>query len=263
MSAAAFDWGIGHYERTAEQLEPAARAIVEHAAPAAAERVVDVGTGTGNAALLAAARGARTTGVDPAPRLLEVARERAAAQRLEATFAVGEAAALPLADAEADVVLSVVGVIVAPDPAAADAELARVTAPAGRIVFSAWLPEGPIREAVVLARQTVQRVLGAPAGPPPFAWHDRAALGELFAPHGFEVTLDVHSLPFTGPSPRAVHEQQADHPLAVAGRAVLESRGEQEALDEAMIAIYEAGNEDPGAFRVTTRYVIATARRHA
>ena len=71
-----FDWGLGRYEDTAAQLEPAARAVVERAAPAAGEHVVDVGCGTGNAALLAAERGARVTGVDPAPRLLDVARER-------------------------------------------------------------------------------------------------------------------------------------------------------------------------------------------
>jgi hypothetical protein len=28
-----------------------------------------------------------------------------------------------------------------------------------------------------------------------------------------------------------------------------------------MLTIYEAGNEDPSAFRVTSRYVVAAARR--
>src|SRR5919199_4523142 len=102
----AFDWGLGRYEDTAVRLEPAARVVVERAAPAPGEHVVDVGCGTGNAALLAAERGARVTGVDPAPRLLEVARHEAAARGLDVTFVVGEAAALPLGDGEADVVLS-------------------------------------------------------------------------------------------------------------------------------------------------------------
>src|SRR5919199_6366535 len=106
MSATRLDWGLGRYEDTAARLEPAARAVVERAAPAAGEHVLDVGCGTGNAALLAAARGARVTGVDPAPRLLDVAREEAAARGLDATFTAGEAAALPLGDGEADVVLS-------------------------------------------------------------------------------------------------------------------------------------------------------------
>src|SRR4051794_13197189 len=128
------DWGLGRYEDTAGRLEPAARAVVERIAPAAGEAVVDVGCGTGNAALLAAERGARVTGIDPAPRLLEVARQAAAARGLDATFALGHAAALPLADGDADAVVSVFGVIFAPDPRAAAAEMARVTAPGGRIV---------------------------------------------------------------------------------------------------------------------------------
>jgi len=65
-SSPSLDWSIGNYEHTADQLMPAARLVVDRAAPAPGERVVDVGCGTGNAALLAAARGARVTGVDPA-----------------------------------------------------------------------------------------------------------------------------------------------------------------------------------------------------
>src|SRR3954462_11003045 len=105
---------MGNYERTAALLLPAAEELIRVAAPSAGERVLDVGCGTGNAALLAAARGARVTGVDPAPRLLDVARAQAAARGLEVSFAAGEAAALPLAAASADLVLSVFGVIFAP-----------------------------------------------------------------------------------------------------------------------------------------------------
>jgi len=157
------DWSLGHYEHSAYQLLPAAEVVVERAMPVAGERVVDVGCGTGNAALLAAARGARVTGVDPARRLLEVAREQAAARGLEVMFLPGEAAALPLPEASADVVLSVFGVIFAPNAQAATAELARVTAAGGRIVLSAWIPIGAISETNRLARETVMRALGAPA----------------------------------------------------------------------------------------------------
>ena len=48
------DWSVGRYEHTAAQLLPAARVVVERAAIADGETVVDVGCGTGNAALLAA-----------------------------------------------------------------------------------------------------------------------------------------------------------------------------------------------------------------
>ena len=167
--APALDWSLGRYERTAEQLLPAARLVVERAAPRVGERVVDVGCGSGNAALLAAERGARVTGVDPAARLLDVAREEAAARGLDADFALAEAAALPLADGEADVVLSVFGLIFAPDPQAAAAELDRVTAPSGRIVLSAWIPGGGMSDAIRVSREAVARVLELPPGPQPFA----------------------------------------------------------------------------------------------
>jgi len=255
------DWGLGRYEDTAARLEPAARVVVEHVAPASDEQVVDIGCGTGNAALLASERGARVIGVDPAPRLLEVAREEAAARGLDATFAVGEAAALPLADGEADVILSAFGVIFASDPRAATAEMARVTAPAGRIVLSAWIPSGANHEAARAAGEAVQNARGGPAGPPPFPWHDRDALAELFAPHDFEVTVAEERLSFTAPTARAYLDEQAHHPLAIAGRALLDPRGESDALRNRMLAILEAGNDDPGAFRITSRYVVATARR--
>jgi SAM-dependent methyltransferase len=255
------DWSIGRYEVIAAQLDPAARVLVEYAAPEPGERVVDVGCGTGNAALLAAERGARVTGVDPAPRLLEVARGVAAGRGLDATFVVGDAAAVPLADGEADVVLSAFGVIFAPDPRAAAAEMARVTAGRGRIVLSAWNPSGAVHRAVRVAGEAVRNALGAPAGPPPFPWHEPEALAELFAPYGFEVAVEEERLAFTAPSPAAYIDQQADHPLAVAGRAVLGPRGESEALRARMLAIYETANEDPDAFRVTSTYVVATARR--
>src|SRR3954453_16693501 len=100
LSSTGVDWGLGRYERTADQLLPAAEAVVASAAPAEGERVVDVGCGTGNAALLAAGGGARGMGVAPAARLLEVARALAAARGLAATFVEGESASIPLAYGE-------------------------------------------------------------------------------------------------------------------------------------------------------------------
>jgi SAM-dependent methyltransferase len=253
---------VGHYEHTAAQLLPAARVLIGKASPGPGQRVVDVGCGTGNAALLAAERGASAIGVDPAERLLDVARRRAAAQRLDATFTLGEAGSLPIADGEADLVVSVFGVIFAPEPRAAATESSRVTKAAGRILLSAWIPEGALSEVARTAGQAVARALGAPPAAPPFAWHDRDALNDLLGPHGFEVETEEHRLAFTGSSPREyLDEDSANHPLAVAGRAVLEPRGEADALRDRLLAIYQAANEDPDAFRITSRYVVATARR--
>ena len=196
-----------------------ARVVIEHAAPTAGERVIDVGCGTGNAALLAAERGAGVTGVDPAARLLEVASQRAAARGLEAQFVRGEAEALPIGDGDADLVLSVFGVIFASDPRTAAAEMARVTAPEGRIVLSAWHPSGAVHRAVGAASEAVRQAHRAPSGPSPFPWHETRALAELFGPHGFRVSVADESIAFKASSPQAYVDQQADHPLAVAGQA--------------------------------------------
>ncbi len=180
--------------------------------------MVDVGCGTGNAALLAAALGARVTGVDPAARLLEVARERAADEGLQATFVAGDAASVPLEDATADVVLSVFGVIFAPDPAAAAAELARVTAPDGRILLSAWIPEGPISQMGRAAREAIGRALGTPPGPPQFMWHDRDALAALFGPAWLRGLAGTRADLVRGAVARRVPRRRVRQPPAVGRR---------------------------------------------
>src|SRR3954454_5632737 len=124
MIRSVVDWGAGRYETTAAELAPVAEVVVERASVRAGDDVVDVACGTGNAALLAAARDAHVIGVDGAPRLLAVARERAAAQGLEVELREGDLLALPVADGAADVVLSVFGVIFARDAALAPREIA-------------------------------------------------------------------------------------------------------------------------------------------
>jgi SAM-dependent methyltransferase len=256
------DWSVGHYEATATQLLPAAEVVVERAAPGPGERVVDVGCGTGNAALLAAARGARVTGVDPAQRLLEVARKQAAAEGVDATFMEGDASALPLGDASAEIVMSVFGVIFADNPLAAGAEMARVTVPRGRIFLTAWMPRGPIVDCVGVFQDAVRRALSAPPAPPGFAWHDEKALAGLLGPHGFTVTVSQEALTYTAPSARAwLNGESENHPLSVAGRAVLERSGDAEAAFERALGVLEAANETPQSFRVTSRYVVAAAQR--
>ena len=258
------DWSLGRYEETAPVLRPAAAAVVAAATPRPGEHVVDIGTGTGAAAILVAQRGARVTGVDPAERLLAVAEAEAEAGRLKTTrFVRGDATALPVPDDTADAVVSSFGVIFTPDAAAAAAEMDRVLRGYGRIALSAWIPEGAIAALTRVGRTAVQEALGAPAAPPPFPWHERDALAGLLAPYGFgEVRMTEHSLAFTAPSPEAyLDAEAAAHPLWVAARPVLEAAGTLDAVRAEGLAVLTAGNEDPRGFRVTSRYVVALARR--
>ncbi|MFN8109296.1 MAG: methyltransferase domain-containing protein [Thermoleophilia bacterium] len=260
-----FDWNLGSYEATAERLVAGAARAVERAAPRAGERVVDVGCGTGNAALLAAARGAAVTGVDPASRLLEVARHRALAQGLRVEFVPGDAAALPLPTGSADVLLSVFAVIFAPDPQAAVAEMARVAAPTARAVLTAWIPEGTMAE----MRRAVNDALAEAADPgggdvrepPPFAWHDPEFERGLWVPHGFAVTVEDAALTMEAASVEDYLVAQHDlHPMSVARRARM-GEAAFAGLRERCRAILNEGNEDPAAFRLTSRYALITATR--
>lgn len=138
------DWGAGQYEITAAELQPAADHVVELAHVQPGHKVLDLATGTGNAALAAARRGAVVTGIDAAERLIEVAAQRADAEALETSFIVGDIQDLPFADASFDRVLSVFGLIFASDADRAFAELRRVLAPEGRGLLSVWVPSGAI-----------------------------------------------------------------------------------------------------------------------
>jgi SAM-dependent methyltransferase len=255
------DWGLGKFELIAPQLLPAAHAAVELAAVRPGAHVVDVGCGSGNAALLAARPDVLVTGVDPAPRLLDVARSRAAAQGLDIDFVAGDAAAIPLPDGAADVVMSVFGVIFAPDPAAAAAELARITAPTGQIVVTAWLPGGFLTRFGEVLMSAVVRATGFQP-PQPFAWHDRDAVAALVAPHGFEVTVHEHELAFTAKSVEDYWETQVmDHPMSIVNAPLLHQHGLFEDTKQEALSVLAASNEDSSAFRASAPYVVITAQR--
>ncbi|ODS59505.1 MAG: hypothetical protein ABS36_00810 [Acidobacteria bacterium SCN 69-37] len=84
-------------------LEQQAALLDDATAPAAGRRIVDVGTGTGRAAIGLAQAGAQVVGFDASSEMLGVARQRAAAAGVDVSFAVGDAHALPLPDRDADV----------------------------------------------------------------------------------------------------------------------------------------------------------------
>ena len=108
--------------------------LLELVDPQPGESLLDVGTGSGGLALLAArTRKAEVTGIDIAEDGIERARARAADEGLEVRFDVGDAQSLPYGDAEFDIVVSTFGVIFAPDHRRGAHELARVCRPGGRL----------------------------------------------------------------------------------------------------------------------------------
>ena len=185
MSGASTSWGVGDYPLMAQQLEPAAVAAVDAAAVGPGDRVLDVATGTGNAALIAADRGGRVVGVDFEPALLDLAHTRARSSGLEVGWLPGELEALPVVDDSADVVLSVFGVMYASDHSVAARELARVAAPGARLVLASWAPGG----VMPAMGQVLSGYLPPPPASscPPSQWGDAQALTGLMEDAGLRV----------------------------------------------------------------------------
>src|SRR3954468_25005445 len=103
-------WALGDYPQMVRDfLLPLGERPVDEAGPASGDRVLDVGAGTGNAAIAAARRGARVVASDLTPELLEDGRGRAAQEGVALEWEQGDAEALPYDAGAFDVVLSCIG----------------------------------------------------------------------------------------------------------------------------------------------------------
>ncbi|MFN8654477.1 MAG: methyltransferase domain-containing protein [Gemmatimonadales bacterium] len=170
-------WASGDYAAVAARIPIVAERLCDAADLQAGSRVLDVACGTGNATLAAARSGAEAIGVDYVPALLDRGRIRATAEGLPVLFEEGDAEALPFGDETFDAVLSVFGVMFAPDQAAAARELLRVTRPQGTIALASWTPDGFIGEMF----RAMSRHVAPPAGlRSPMEWGTEARLRELF-----------------------------------------------------------------------------------
>lgn len=109
------------------------RVIASFLAPVAGQTMLDVGTGTGRAALALAVRGALVTGVDASAEMLAVAERRAAAAGIDVTFAQGDAHGLAFPDGSFDAVICLRVLMHTPDWRQSLAELCRVAR--DRVVF--------------------------------------------------------------------------------------------------------------------------------
>jgi SAM-dependent methyltransferase len=109
------------------------RVIAGFLAPIEGLTVLDVGTGTGRAAIALARRGAIVTGVDASTQMLDVARTRAAEGNVNVTFAAGDAHGLAFEDGSFDAVVCLRVLMHTPDWRQSLGELCRVARK--RVVF--------------------------------------------------------------------------------------------------------------------------------
>ena len=170
-------WASGDFAVIGTTLQIVGELLCEAVDLRAAERVLDVAAGNGNATLAAARRFARVTSTDYVPALLERGRRRAEAEGLEVTFEVADAEALPYPPASFDVVLSTFGVMFAPDHAQAASELRRVCRLGGRIGLASWTPEGFLGQ---LLQVVAKHVPPPPGVRSPLLWGTRGHIQDLF-----------------------------------------------------------------------------------
>jgi ubiquinone/menaquinone biosynthesis C-methylase UbiE len=171
-------WASGDFSEVATTIVSAAERLVDEADLRAGWRVLDVATGSGNAAIAAARLRCAATGCDYVPELLERGRERARAERLEIDFVVGDAEELPFGDAAFDAVTSIYGAMFAPRQEQVAAEIIRVSRPGGTVALASWTPEGFLGAMF----KTIASHVPPPSGiQSPMLWGTEARLEELFA----------------------------------------------------------------------------------
>jgi ubiquinone/menaquinone biosynthesis C-methylase UbiE len=143
--------------------------------------ILDVGAGTGRAALLLAGGGARVTALDASEEMLAVARQRAAEQGANIRFLVGDAHALDFPDRSFDVAVSLRVLMHAPKWRLCVAELCRV---ADRLVIVDY----PSRRSVAVLESVARKVTHAlGAKTEPYRVFSHAEIVDAFTRSGFRV----------------------------------------------------------------------------
>ena len=161
-------WMTGNYDLFSRFMEKDAEQFFLRLGVKPGTRLLDVGCGAGQLALIAARAGAKVTGCDIATNWIEKAQARAAIERLNIVFEEGDAEALPYADGQFDAVVSLVGAMFAPRPDLVATELRRVCRPGGLIALANWTPDGFIG----LMFKTIAKHIAPSNMPSPVLWGD-------------------------------------------------------------------------------------------
>ena len=252
-------WMTGDYDRFSRFMERDAERFFLQLGIQPGTRLLDVGCGAGQLALIAARAGARVTGCDIAANWIEKARERAASEGLDITFEEGDAEALPYDDAQFDAVTSLIGAMFAPRPDLVAAELTRVCRPGGIIAMANWTPGGFVGQMFKAIARHI-----APSGmPSPVLWGDEATVRDRLREGIADLKLARRMYHFDYPFPpdAVVEFFRANYGPMTRAFASLDSHGQEELRSE-LVRLWSGHNNAAGdATKVDAEYLEVIATR--
>jgi ubiquinone/menaquinone biosynthesis C-methylase UbiE len=235
-------WMTGDYDTFSRYMEKDAEEFYNRLEIPPGTKLLDVGCGAGQLALIAARAGADVVGCDIATNWLERARTRAAEEGLDVTFEEGDAENLPYDNAQFDVVASLVGAMFAPRPERVAAEMTRVCKPGGRIIMANWTPTGFIGQMF----KTIAKHI-APAGmPSPVLWGDEATVRERLKEGISDLKLTKQFYHFNYPfTPSEVVEfYRLNYGPTGRAFAALQDDGKDQ-LREELVSLWSSHNKAP------------------
>ena len=249
-------WSAGDWPGFAPIVQDVSDLVVAELEVEEGHDFLDVATGSGNAAIAAARRGARVIGLDFIPALVEAARSRAASEGLEAEFVEGDAERLPFDDDSFDRVISIFGAMFAPGHRETAQGLIRVTRPGGALAVTGWTPEGLNGQ---MFKTLGNHMPPPPEGlDPPAMWGDESHIREIFDSPGVEITCEKRMTRIEYES----HDDWMEHleanlgPIVVA-KAMLEPQGKWEAARADLAELEEGYNQaEDGTFRADAEYLL-------
>jgi 2-polyprenyl-3-methyl-5-hydroxy-6-metoxy-1,4-benzoquinol methylase len=252
-------WMTGNYDLFSRFMEKDAGAFFQRLEVMPGTRLLDVGCGSGQLAIIAARAGARVTGCDIATNWIEIAQERAAAEGLEVTFEEGDAEALPYGDGQFDVVTSLIGAMFAPRPDLVADELTRVCRPGGMISMANWTPTGFIGQMF----KTIARHIAPSGMPSPVLWGDAETVRSRFRGRiaAVKFALRMYHFDYPFPPKEVVDFFRLNYGPMTRAFASLNVIG-QEDLRSELVGLWSAHNRATGnTTKVEAEYLEVIATR--
>ncbi|QCQ93307.1 class I SAM-dependent methyltransferase [Rhodococcus sp. SGAir0479] len=254
-------WASGNYPAVAEEIIPELGPILVRAADVqSGQRVLDVGAGSGNAAIPAALAGADVVASDLTPELFDAGRRLAAKRGAQLDWEVADAEAMPFEDDRFDVVLSCVGVMFAPHHQDSADELVRVCKPGGTIGLLSWTPDGFIGR--MFAAMKPYAPPPPPGAQPPPLWGDETHVRELLGDRVTDVRSQRDVLRvdrFDGPEDFVDYFKANYGPTIAVYKAVADDADRVTALDRDLTDLARRFDVGDGSFVMDWEYLLLTA----